>query len=364
VLDRLGLLDEVIDAGCLPTKAAFWTEAGWIDPPQSYGGPLRERPSIALNAERSVLDPLLLLHLERAPGCTVMLGHKVGSATLAEDGLWRVRVQSETGRLADEPIEGRSLIVADGRRSDLAAMLGNAPTLQGDNHRACVFAYFDGVTAPAENRSLFYLAHRTMAFLYPLGGERALLAAYVPKPEAGEWDASQREARLMEVFAGLPSCPSLARARRTSPVLVRSPSWGGAAFVGDATLSLDPMSGVGCGFAMRSADMAVDALAPVLQAQLGPLDAQHRGAALAGYAAAFDAYFPAHAKGIMADSLIGRDPASTARVYARITVDPELARKFIDLTGRVIAPVDFQRAYMRSAARTRPAKQTQQASGQ
>ncbi|MFP3386327.1 NAD(P)/FAD-dependent oxidoreductase, partial [Tritonibacter sp. SIMBA_163] len=78
--------------------------------------------------------------------------------------------------------------------------------------------------------------------------------------------------RLIALFESFPDCPDLSAARpvprlrgyRDYPNLVRRPVHRGAAFVGDAALSLDPMSGVGCSFAMTTADMAADALAEVL----------------------------------------------------------------------------------------------------
>ena len=57
ILRELGLDSPLEQAGALPTKAAFWTPAGWIDPPDGYGKD--GSTAHAYNIERRLLDPFL-----------------------------------------------------------------------------------------------------------------------------------------------------------------------------------------------------------------------------------------------------------------------------------------------------------------
>lgn len=350
VLRKLGLETAIEEAGGVPTKAAFWTAAGWIDPPGDYARRPEEGDGrlLAYNVERRVLDPLLAARLSACPGVDLRLAHDVTAADRAEDGGWRLEVSPAHGpKIA---VATRLLVAGDGRVSRIAERLGNAPVSRSENQRACTFAYFEGVPAPAGDRSLFLLGDREMAFLYPLGGERALLSAYVPKDRRLAGDEQARADQLVGLFSRYPDVPDLARARLASAVMgyrdyaniVRRPVHAGAAFVGDAALSLDPMSGVGCAFAMLSADMMAEALAPALMSR----DPGAIAAGLEDYDARFKSFFPAHAAGIAADSIIAKSEAATSAVYTRICRSPDLQRAFIALTGRVIQPSEFQQAYL------------------
>lgn len=347
ILDGLGLTDRIIAAGGVPTKAAFWTSAGWIDPPGDYASADGDR-LYALNIERRILDPLLMECLEAEPNVDVVLARAVRNPQRLENGSYRVSVDAAGGETAS--VETRLLAAADGRTSPLATVLGNVHVSRLENQRAAAFGYFEGIPAPEKNRSLFYLGDREMAFLYPLGGTRALLSVYVPKEDRRAGKADERADWLVDLFRRFPDGPDYSQARLVSsvygyrdyPNLVRRPVHEGAAFIGDAAISLDPMSGVGCSFAMKTADLLVRATANALR-HGGPEEVEK---GLADYTASVDAFFPAHIAGISADSIIAKSAATTAAVYGRIVRNTDLQRTFIALTGRLVTPSEFQRAYL------------------
>ena len=195
-----------------------------------------------------------------------------------------------------------------------------------------------------------------MAFLYPLGGNRALLAAYVAKDLAAEWARQgEQSARLLEFFTTFPEIPKLDRAQLESPVfgypdypnLVRKPVHAEAAFIGDAAISLDPMSGVGCAFAMVTADLLVEVTSQPL------IEGGDLVAGLDRYSHRFGEVFSPHAQGIAADSLIAKSPATMDAVYGRIRGDASLQRAFIALTGRLITPAEFQRRFLAAGMKAR-----------
>jgi len=78
---------------------------------------------------------------------------------------------------------------------------------------------------------------------------------------SAEWKADP-EAAMTRLFEGLPCAPSLAQAQRVTPFmgmmeypnLHRGVSKPGLALVGDAALSIDPLWGIGCGWALQSAE--------------------------------------------------------------------------------------------------------------
>ncbi|MBP2314300.1 NAD(P)/FAD-dependent oxidoreductase [Azospirillum soli] len=353
VLAKLGIEDAITAIGGVPTKAAFWTRAGWIDPPGDYGSDGGDGRLVAYNIERRLLDPYLLGLLEAEPGVDVRIACEVSLPRREADGLWRLDLSQDGKRTT---VEARLLVASDGRRSPLAGALGNHPVVEAENQRACVFAYYEGIEAPANDRSLFMLGDREMAFLYPLGGTRALLAAYVAKETAAAWaQDGDKSAKLLEFFATFPGVPDLGRAVLASrvygyldyPNQMRRPVHDGVPFIGDAVVSLDPMSGVGCGFAMTAADLLVEATAEALTsgADLAP--------ALEAYARRHQETFAGHAQGIIADSVIAKSPETIEAVYGRICGDAGLQRDFIALTGRLIAPAQFQRSFLIAGAKSR-----------
>ncbi|APF89794.1 NAD(P)/FAD-dependent oxidoreductase (plasmid) [Ralstonia solanacearum] len=357
ILRRVGL-DHVLEPeASTRTKASFVTSEGVIDTPGGYTDDVAT--AYAYNLERRVLDPALRARA-RSEGVDLLDEATVTACRLQADGLWRVEADADTdGARHPRVLRARVVIAADGRRSQMAQWLNNA-AVQHDNQRAAVFAQFEGIAAPGGNRSLFILAEREMGFVYPLTGGRTLLSAYVEKDRAAQWrHSADAGAPLLDFFARLAPGLDLAGARLLTPVLgyadypsqFRRPVCGAVPFIGDAALSLDPMSGVGCGFAMEAAALLDEHLGPALQAQgnsaIGP--------ALDAYASRFDTHFAAHARGIVADSLIAKQPAAQAALYRAVIADPALQRDYLALTGRLITPQAFQRAYFSAHVRSQRA---------
>src|SRR5579871_6433591 len=299
-LTRLGLHQRFEVNGAVQTKAAYWTRAGWIDPPGEYSSQFNGTSGHAYNIERRVLDPLLRAELKRFSNIEFRLGHRVVAAHHS-GAAWQLDAVASTNEMTR--FHGSLLVAADGRGSPVASFLGN-PTISHENERAAHFCYFSGVSNTENNRSLFLLNDSDMGFVYPLSGNRTLLAAYIHK--AGRRGLARglcTITELIEFFTDLPDRPDLSGAFALGkvlgyidyPNLARNPVWHGAAFCGDAALSLDPMSGVGCGFAIVSAELLVESTWRALQEQ-GDL-----GAALQTYKSAFNTLFSPHAYGIRAD---------------------------------------------------------------
>ena len=190
-----------------------------------------------------------------------------------------------------------------------------------------------------------------MSFLYPLIGDRTLLSVYVKPERVALWgDGAGTFGPLLDQFrVHLPDM-DLSSAEPESRMFgyrkydnrLRPPVTGGVAFVGDASVSVDPMSGVGCSFALKAARMLADAV-------LGHPDDPE--AAMAAYAGAHEDFFPPHVAGIVADSRVAKSEAGVAETYANILRDEALKRRYLALTARLITPAAFQKSYLMSVAR-------------
>jgi len=77
---------------------------------------------------------------------------------------------------------------------------------------------------------------------------------------------------MARVYESLPDAPRIDSSKRESKVLGkldfpnerRNPAAPGVALVGDAALASDPLWGVGCGWALQSAEWLAEAAGPVL----------------------------------------------------------------------------------------------------
>lgn len=338
-------LERLLDAPFgMPTKAAFRVPGGAIDLPGGYGAD--PTTAYAHNLERRLMDPEMR---REAQACGVVLAMGVGARALSRDETGAHVLDYERagrpGRIAC-----RFLVAADGRNSTLAKLV-EAPAALHPNDRAAFFAYARGIPAPAQDRSLFALHDGEMSFLYPLVGGRTLLSVYVKRERMAGWGSGDEvwPHLLAQFERHLPEL-DYSRAERESRVFgyrkydnqIRPPVTRGVAFLGDASISIDPMSGVGCSFALKSARLLADAI-------LAHRDEPER--ALAAYAASHHAFFPPHVAGVVADARVAKTEDAVAETYSHILRDEKLQARYLALTARLITPAEFQKSYLVSVAR-------------
>lgn len=340
ILDRLGLAALRQPPHSVQTQAMFVTSGGIIDDAHAYG----EHGAYALNLERSVLDPALR-EAVRAHGVQLVDECDVAEVHAGAEG-WKLIAGN-----GEAIASARLLIGADGRQSRLAKQLGT-PMEQRPNDRAAVFGYFSGIDCPDQQRSIFILHEGEMAFVYPLPNGRTLLSVYIGKERARQWrSAPSMEAELLAYIKSLPEAPDLSNASLQSNLLgyldypnqIREPVHRSVALVGDAAMSLDPMSGVGCAFALTSAQLLADAFV----GWDGSIAQMER--ALDAYALSYRKTIAPHADGICADSLTGKSNEVQQRAFFNISSNRALRIAYLSLTGRMILPSEFQRAFLRSS---------------
>ena len=342
ILETLGLGNLRDAANSVSTKAVFVTPGGVIDGPGAY---VPEQPdSYALNLERRVLDPALRAAAQQH-------GVRYIDATsverVEEDGSgWSLDTSSRSG---SRLFRAGLVVAADGSQSRLARQLGN-PTERRANERAALFGYFTGIEHPLEDRSFFIMNERDLACTYRLVEGRTLLVLFAEKSRVEGWQGSNRLQQFLNYFAGLREAPSVVNAVPEAGLLgysdypsqIREPVVESIPFVGDAALSLDPMSGVGCGFALLSADLLASSFAGRSLAKADVRDG------LRDYRQRFEAVILPHASGICGDSLVDKNEVTRRRVFQTISGNQDLSQKYLALTGRMLLPDEFQRALMRA----------------
>jgi menaquinone-9 beta-reductase len=261
-LERVGLLEPMLDAGGVRSRGHLWTRYGWIDPqPDS-------RVPAGVNLRREVLDPLIRRMAGETPGVEMTLGRTVTELVL-EDG----KVSGVQARTADgQTLTMRAPLVvgADGRDSRVAKLAG-VRTKTVAHGRFVYAGYFEGpAPAHAPDASLWFLDPH-MAAVFPTDQGMALYAAMPTKDKLGEFRSDPAKA-LVDFVAAVPDAPPIRASRLVEPVLgkldmtnvahaVTAP---GLALVGDAALAIDPLWGVGCGWAFQSAEWLADSVAPAL----------------------------------------------------------------------------------------------------
>jgi menaquinone-9 beta-reductase len=263
-LERLGLLEPMMTAGAVRSRAHIGTPWGWIEAPP-------ERAGYGVNLRRELLDPLVRETAAATPGVELELGQTV-ERLLGEGGAFRgVIARDREG--GETTVRGRLVVGADGRDSQIAELSG-VPTKTLPHGRFAYGAYFeDAAPANSPDCSLWFL-NPDCAAVFPTDSELTFYAAMPTKRRLAEFRRDPEEA-LVSFVAAVPDAPPIREGRRVSPVIgkldmpnrVRGPVAPGLALIGDAALATDPLFGVGCGWAFQSAEWLVDSVAPALRGE-------------------------------------------------------------------------------------------------
>jgi flavin-dependent dehydrogenase len=261
---------------------------------------------------------------ERATGVANDFGRVVGVETCSADGRRR-RVLAQL------------VVAADGRGSAVATA-ARVPRKLSPNARVAWFAYYRGLPLH-DGEAKVWLRGAEFAYAFPVDGELTLLAAFASRRRLAQFKAD-RAAALEASFAGLPRAPEPASGERVSEVIgrvdienvARPAAMAGLALVGDAALASDPTVGVGCGWALQSADWLVEEVADAL------LDRRDLDPALKRYRERHRKTLGPH-QTLIARGSRGRLPSRGERVLLSAAAkDETLARRFHDYSTRNAGP--------------------------
>jgi len=264
-LHRLGVEDALLAAGAVRNRIDVilpWARTG--EPPAVDS---RGRSLVALNLRRSKLDPILRKTAAATPGVTMMQGVSVSALLRSGERIVGVETRGERSG----PLRARLVVAADGRESAMARLAG-APLKRSPNGRFGCFAHYRGLDLARPSTSLMWLHEPLVAYLFPNDDGVSVAGCMPPKSRLEEFRDDPGTA-LEALYATLPGAPRLDPARRQGRALLvkdypnqwREPVHQGMALIGDAAMSIDPLWGVGCGWALQSAEWLVDATAEVLR---------------------------------------------------------------------------------------------------
>jgi menaquinone-9 beta-reductase len=238
----------------------FWTrDSGWIaltDDEAPYGYSLTRRS----------LDPILRRLAADTPGVELFAGQTavglLGNGRPA--GVW-IEDRAHTRR----ELSARLVVAADGRDSKLARY-ARVPGRVKPHGRFFYFAYWSGLR-PFTTRSRMWLLDPDCAYTFPMEDDLTLAMVAPHRDRLPEF-RSDLQGAYRRMLNSLPDAPKLATATQESkllgklelPNVFRPAARPGLAFVGDAALAADPLWGVGCGWALQSADWLVQQTADAL----------------------------------------------------------------------------------------------------
>ena len=352
-LRRLGLDATIEAAGGVRNALDLWTRYGWARHPGHD-----ELPH-GYSIRRERLDPLVRALAVSTPGVELLAGQRAGALVRADRRIAGVRVAGRDGE--ERELRARLVVAADGRGSTLAKLAG-APTRAWANRRFTYFAYFRELPLASAETAQMWLRDPEAAYAFPNDDGLTLVSYWALKRDRAEF-AEDVETAVRARFATLPDAPDLRRATRVSPWigrldmpnLYRPAVHDGMALIGDAAQAADPIWGVGCGWALQSAEWLADGVGPAL-AHDGDLSA-----GLAAYARRRRRALALHLLAICDYSSGRRFRAPERLLFAAAARDGRTARHIHAYAGRLIpvqrlvAPPALARAALALAGGRAPA---------
>jgi menaquinone-9 beta-reductase len=265
VLKAIGLDQLIEQAGGVRNSVDIWTRYGWTGevPPEDAAG----NRLFGYNIRRQRLDPILRELVAQTSGVSLLSGCSVRGLIRERGAIVGVDIDGQHSA----PLRARMVVAADGRNSPSAELAGVQPK-SAPNCRGGAFAAYRAVPLRRGNCSQMWFYGDDVGYVFPNEDGVTVIAYMMHKDKLPTFREDAAKA-LQASLAALPDAPDLKRARPLGrPVLVKDyPSeWRpavvqGMALIGDAQMSLDPLWGVGCGFAFQTAQWLVDCTASSLR---------------------------------------------------------------------------------------------------
>jgi menaquinone-9 beta-reductase len=333
-LQRLGVLEELERMGALRSRIRLWSRWGWIMPPEHP-----ELPA-SVNIRRERLDPFLRNLAAETQGVELILGATAEELVRDREGAV-VGVVTRNREGVRTTLRAPLTVGADGRDSTIAELAG-VRTRRLPHGRFAYAAYYEGPPSAGDPDGSLWLLDPSMAAAFPTD-EGLTLYACMPTLDRLPEFRRDIERGLERFVSEIPDAPPILESRRVGPVggkldmtnVLRAPVAPGLALIGDAAYALDPLWGIGCGFALQMAEWMADALAPALAGE------QPLAEGLAAYRKRHRAGLREHAATIV-DYATGRRLSAPERlVFAAAARDPRLAATFEAFGTRNVAPRRF-----------------------
>jgi 2-polyprenyl-6-methoxyphenol hydroxylase-like FAD-dependent oxidoreductase len=261
-LERLDLLDAIEAVGGTRPYLRAWTRWGWIEAP-------KDRSVASVNLRRELLDPLVREAAAAAPGVDLLLGQTAQELLRGDgDAISGIVVRDTSG--VETRLRARLTIGADGRDSRIAE-LAKVPVKTTPHGRFAYGGYFEGPAPAGAPDASIWMLDPQFAAAFPTDSGLVFYAAMGTKDRLAEFRRDP-EAALVKWVADVPDAPPIRECRLVERIegkldmtnRLRRPVAPGLALVGDAALAIDPLWGVGCGFAFQSGEWLADSVTPAL----------------------------------------------------------------------------------------------------
>jgi menaquinone-9 beta-reductase len=269
-LQRMGLLEPMLQAGAKPSILKIWFRDHWI--PMSPNQPTDDHgPTWNLNLRREVLDPMVKQLALSTPGVEMRFGTSLESLIRTKGRVVGVCINHDGHRQA---IQASLVVGADGRHSRTAS-LAKFPTREYANIRGGWGAYYRNVRFGNDSDTHFWLLEPDIAYAFPTDSGLTLLATITTPDKLKIWKKNI-QGNHWEALQKLPGGTDFSQAERVSdffgmmkaPGYYRKPDFQpGMTLIGDAALTTDFVWGDGCSNAFRSAEMLAQAIGPASYVQ-------------------------------------------------------------------------------------------------
>ena len=328
-VERLGLLEPIMDAGGVRSRIHAWTEWGWIEAPP-------EKAGLCLNLRREALDPLVREAAAETDGVDLLLGQSAERLSRSGGAVSGVTVRDREG--TETELRARLVVGADGRDSKVAK-IGSVAEKTYPHGRFAYGSYFEGPAPKDAPDGRIWMADPQWAAAFPTDHDLTFYAAMPTMDRLPEFKQDPGKA-LVDFVAGMPEAPPIRESRCVDDVLgkidmtnrVRRPQEPGLALVGDAALATDPLFGVGCGWAFQSGEWLADSVSPALAGREPLEDGLER-------------YLKLHRRHLRGHTFLIHDYATGRRLsppekllFSAAARDPKIATWFDQMGTRTVGP--------------------------
>jgi 2-polyprenyl-6-methoxyphenol hydroxylase-like FAD-dependent oxidoreductase len=335
-LERLELLEPMMRAGAVRSRVRLHGPWGWIEP--------NEKSSVlsGVNLRREVLDPLIRRTAAETPGVELMTGQTVDELVRDGESICGVVARDRQGDMLR--LRTRLVVGADGRGSRVAKLAGMRES-KHRNERFAYGAYFEGPAPTGSPDASFWLLDPDMAAAFPTDAGLTFYAAMPTKQRLAAFREDPAKA-LVEFVASVPDAPPIEASRMVSAPegkldmtnVTHARTAPGLALVGDAAMAIDPLWGVGCGWALQSAEWLADGVGAALAEPRASADASALKRGLQRYARHHSRALRGH-KTMIYDYSSGRKMQLPERLlFSTATYDQGVARVMEAYGSRNIGP--------------------------
>ncbi len=329
-VERLGLAPLLDERGAVHNGIDLWTaSSGWVQTAENEHG------AYGFNITRRKLDPLLRRLAAETPGVELISGWSA-VGLLGDSRPTGVQIEDRTH--ARRQIHAKLVVGADGRDSKVARW-ARVPGRVKPHGRFFYWGYWRGVQ-PVTSRSKMWLIDPDAAYTFPNEDGLTVVLVGPHRDRLPEFQADLHGA-YRRMLGSLPGGPDLREAtlegkllgKLELPNVYRPAARNGVAFVGDAACAGDPLWGIGCGWAMQSAEWLVEQTANALNEPTASLDA------------ALERYRKLHRKRLFGHYSMISDIASgrplnpiERRIYRAATRDEAVREMVIRVGSRELPP--------------------------